>query len=450
MATISLPAATTPRRASRHDLEGLQTRGLDWPLILVQSLLALSLLGAPLAFGAVQTWWWAVLALIAALTLTLWAVSSARRRLVELAWSPLFVPAGLFLLLATVRFLTVYPADSASGRNALLGLVTNLIFYFVAVQLAANATPESWRFRGPLVVAYTFGVSLFAIVQYFTSPTQLYWSLAPRWSSWVFGPYVNHNHYAGLMEMLIPLSAGYALSYQGPLRPLLAFGVLTPVASVLLSGSRGGMLALLLEAALLIAILVRKGRDYRRLIVTAVALAIFAAVVGFLWMDPGGLAKRLQSTFEPFHTSDVSFVQRRQVSLDSLRILRDHLWLGTGLGSFAVVYPKYQSIPTDAVWGHAHNDYVEVLSETGLVGGLLIGVAVLVWFRMAFGSLSDRLRHRLGWIQLGAALGCCGLLLHSLVDFNLHIPANAAWFAVCAALATPAPHRRRDSTQERD
>jgi O-antigen ligase len=122
----------------------------------------------------------------------------------------------------------------------------------------------------------------------------------------------------------------------------------------------------------------------------------------------------------------------------------DHLWLGTGLGSFALVYPRYQSIPTDVVWDHAHDDYVEALGETGLLGGLLIVLAVALGLRLAFGNLRDRLRHRLGWIQLGAALGCCGLLLHSLLDFNLHIPANAAWFAVCAAIATSAPQRQYD------
>jgi O-antigen ligase len=206
------------------------------------------------------------------------------------------------------------------------------------------------------------------------------------------------------------------------------------------------MLALLLEGVLLIAIVLSKGRQERRqLMATAVTSAILIAVLAFLWLDPGGLTKRLQTTFE----SSQTFASRKQVSLDSLRMVGDHLWLGTGLGSFAQVYPKYQSFPTDVVWDHAHDDYVEVLGETGLAGGLLIVLAVAVGLRLAFRNLGDRLRHRLGWIQLGAALGCCGLLLHSFLDFNLHIPANAAWFAVCAAVATSAPQLRRDCASGR-
>jgi len=67
------------------------------------------------------------------------------------------------------------------------------------------------------------------------------------------------------------------------------------------------------------------------------------------------------------------------------------------------------------------------------VGGALILAALVLFFRLAFGDLGERLTHEAGWLQLGAAFGCCGLLVHSFVDFNLHIPANAAWFVVCAA-----------------
>jgi O-antigen ligase len=88
------------------------------------------------------------------------------------------------------------------------------------------------------------------------------------------------------------------------------------------------------------------------------------------------------------------------------------------------------------VYDHAHNDYVEALAEAGLLGGLLIVAALAMFFGVAFRNMNQRLRREAGWIQLGSALGCCGLLVHSWVDFNLHIPANAVWFAVSAAMAT--------------
>ena len=129
---------------------------------------------------------------------------------------------------------------------------------------------------------------------------------------------------------------------------------------------------------------------------------------------------------------------------DSLRILRDHPWVGIGLGSFEDAYPRYQSFSSDFVVNHAHNDYVKALVETGAVGGTFILLALAIFFRRAFANLHERLQLRVGWVQLGAALGCCGLLVHSLADFNFHIPANAAWF--CASLAVALSGRVPDAT----
>jgi len=124
------------------------------------------------------------------------------------------------------------------------------------------------------------------------------------------------------------------------------------------------------------------------------------------------------------------------VARDTLHILKDYPWLGTGLGSFEVAFTRYQTLPTDLIWGHAHNDYVEALAEGGVIGAFAILAALILFFRMAFARLTDRLRHEAGWLQLGAAIGCCGILVHSSVDFNLRLPANAAWFAASAAVAT--------------
>jgi len=87
-------------------------------------------------------------------------------------------------------------------------------------------------------------------------------------------------------------------------------------------------------------------------------------------------------------------------------------------------------------WDHAHDDYAQALAETGLVGGALILLAVGTFFYLAFDRWGERLRYHQGWIRLGATVGCCGLLIHSFVDFNLHIPANAAWFAASAGWAS--------------
>ena len=403
-------------------------------------LLVTALLGAPLAFGAVQAWAWALLGGLAASSLFLWGLGCVQQRALKIAWSPLYLPAVLFLLLGTIQFFAHLTLDSIATREALLKLATDLVFFFLAGQLLATVSPKAWRLSGLAVVLYTFSLALFAILQFFSSHGLIYWTVKPAGST--FGPYVNRNHYAGLMEMLIPMAAGYVLSRprSHPMRALLGFALLVPFASLLLCGSRGGFLSLLAEVVILGAVLLWRapvpgpGR-----LATAGGLGIIAAALLFLWIDPGQVSRRLLTIANLARSPEVTLGERKVVAIDSLRIFRDHPWIGTGLGSFATAYPAYQSFPTDLVYDHAHNDYVEALAEAGLLGGLLIMAALAMFFGVAFRNMGQRLRREASWIQLGSAVGCCGLLVHSLVDFNFHIPANAVWFAVSAAMATSGP-----------
>jgi O-antigen ligase len=393
-----------------------------------------------------------------------WAIHSLREREATVFASPLYLPALLFFALGMFQLLGRRSADPFSTRESLLKLGADLVLFFLVGQLWSRAssggqvvTAHAGRQTRlvPAVALYTFGLALFAILQFFSSDGLLYWSIRPRWGGWIFGPYVNHNHYAGLMETLIPISAAWAISETsgGLLDPqhtsstrrspdvLPAFLVLVPIASVLLSGSRGGCIALLAEAGVLGAILLRRtARADGRRTAAGALLVLAASLLCFSLLDPGGLTERLTSPASLSQASEATLGDRLIVARDSLHIIRDHPWLGTGLGSFEAVYPGYRSFPTDFVWDHAHNDYLEAIAETGLAGAVLIAAGLILFLTLAFRNLDERLRTPSGWIELGAALGCIGLLIHSLSDFNLHIPANAAWFAVCAAVATS--HRK--------
>ena len=403
-------------------------------------LLLATLLAAPLAFGAVQEWAWGAMAVGAFLTLLIWSIAGARQGKLKILWSPLYLPALLFLLLGTLQLFAHRTLDPISTRESLLKLATDLFFFFLAGQLLTAGAEKTLRAFGLAAVVYAFALALMAMLQFFSSNGLIYWRVQTPGSP--FGPYVNHNHYAGLMEMLIPVGAGYVLSRprDHPMRTVLGCALLVPIASALLCGSRGGFISLFAEVVILGAVLVwRAPAPGRRRLAGAAVLGITAAVLLFLWMDPGEISKHLMTIANTAHSPEATFGERRVVALDSLHMLRDRPWLGVGLGGFETAYPAYQSFPTDWIWAHVHNDYAEALAETGLVGGLLIAAALAMFFRLSFKRLGERLRNDAGWIQLGAALGCCGLLVHSFFDFNLHIPANAAWFAVLASVATICP-----------
>lgn len=437
MSALTFPIGKAP--APQGVLTAAVSPETPEPRLIASIPLALALIAGPLVFGAVEPWGWASLAALAMLTLGLWILPLVRRGFIEFAWSPLYIPGVLFLGLGLVQLLAHRTIDAISTRNSIIELAAILVFFSVTLQLPTAKSPEARQVVGLGVIIYTFVIALFAVVQYFSSAGKLYWCVTPHAGGWVFGPYVNHDHYAGLMEMLIPLSAGFALALyrRHGMSVLTSFAILFAIASVLLSGSRGGLICLLLESGVFLGVLLskgpRNGESSMPIWIVAVPAVAFAA---FLWMDNGDVAQHLETVFEQSYASDVSFKYRRQAAKDSLLLFRDHWQLGTGLGSFEYAFPRYQSLPGDAIWDHAHDDYVETLAETGIVGGLMVLSALVMWFRLAFRRLEERLKTGAGWIQFGAAVGCCGLLLHSFFDFNLHIPANALWFAVCAALAT--------------
>jgi O-antigen ligase len=406
-----------------------------------RTLLAATLLVLPLPFGAVEPWAWGMLAAVAALLLALWVAGSIGQPVLRVVWSPLYIPTVLFFLFCSLQLLGHFTRDQAATRESLLKLATDLILFFLALQFWGAAPRRAWLRAGFAVAALAFSLSVFAILQFFSNPGLIYFSVRPRWGGWIFGPYVNHNHYAGLMEMLIPVAVGLFLSLHPHAagRLVLGFAVLVPVASVLLSGSRGGFVALQVEVLMFLAILARVGvAGGRRFLAAQLGLGITAAALIFFWMDPGAVAGHLATIFErqPAPQVEAGFEARATLSKDAVRMFWDHPVAGTGLGSFEVAYPRRQSFPSDEIWDHAHDDYAEALAETGLPGGVLILASLVIFVRLAFRNLPDRLDGAPGMIQLSAAIGCCGLLVHGLFDFNLHIPANAAWFALCAAWAT--------------
>jgi len=394
------------------------------------------LCAAPLAFGAVQVWAWSALAVVSVGLLFFWGIGCACQKALTIRWSPLYAPALLFLLLCVIQFLVGLSLDKVGTREALIKLTTYLLLFFLGGQLFATASPRVWRGFGLIVTVYAFALSVFAIAQFFSSPDLLYWSIKPRWGGAIFGPYVNRSDYAGLMEMLLPIAGAYLLGQTGrhPLRWLGVFAVLVAFASVELSGARGGLISLLIEMGLFGVFFGRSRLFGRRNTATAAAVAIVSVVALLLWIAPQEILSRYQTLVK---SPDLTLGTRTQMAMGAFRLFRDNPWIGTGIGSLETAYPRYQSVFPEGVIQHAHNDFVELMAETGIVGLMLALVGLQIFFATAFRKVKLKFDHLADWIRLGSAVGCCGVLAHSFTDFNLHIPANAAWFVACMAISQP-------------
>ena len=425
-------------------------------------LLVSVLIGAPWTFGAVDSWAWMSLCLVASLVLLLWAAGSVQQGSAKLVWSPLYIPLALFLLLGFVQYVGRVARDRWETRTALVLLTADLIFFFVSIQLLGAARAENRRRFGLAVLLFCGMLGLFSVLQFASGTPKLYWSFDTEGA--FFGPYGNPDHYAGLLELLIPVAA-FSLAERRKSVPVVALTVLVvtiAVASLLLSGSRSGVLALAVEVLIAVGLgawyargaygIKRPPPAEQRSNLT-VSLIVMAAVLTFscllfAWLDTGAVAKRLGAIASPGDAWAEWSSFRRSVAFDSLRMFREHFVVGVGLGNFETAYPQYQSFPTDLTVDYAHNDYAQALAETGLAGACLILAALALFFRIAFRDLRRRMGSGDDWIAIGAALGCCGLLVHSFFDFNLHIPANAAWFAVLAGIAITGKSVRTSASRQ--
>jgi O-antigen ligase len=392
------------------------------------------LFAAPIPFGAVYPWAWAALTVLTLLVVGLWAAGSVEQRVLRIDLPLMYAPVVLLLPVGLLQIAVHSSFTPIETKESLLKLTTYVILTFVVIQLFASAHVTTWRRVGIAVLVFGFVVSVLSVLQFFWNPVRILWvghDLATP-----FGPYVDRDHYAGLMEMVIPLSASFVLSRpkRDPRNGLLWFAVLIPVVSVLLTGSRGGFVALLVETSIMGWILIwRSPRQERRAIVATTGLVLIGVAAIFFWLVPGIILSKLGSArnYVPDRSGGRLVLWR-----GALGIILDHPLMGTGMGSFVTAYPAYQRDAQDLVVEHAHNDYLEALTETGVLGGVLILAALIAFIRHTFTNLAVRLKREARWIQLGAAIACCGLLIHSFADFNLHIPANAAWFAFCAGLAS--------------
>ncbi len=246
------------------------------------------LLAAPLAFGAVQPWASAALTGLVVLALFCWAVGCARMRSILVSWTPLYVPALLFLALAAVQLLSGLAADPTGARDSIILYCAYILLFALAATLYAN-TQRPWSLLGKIVTVYTLLLSIFAILQFFTSPDRIYWSVVPRWGGSIFGPYVNRNHYAGLLEMLVALTATFWLGRRRRdlWNWLAGFATLIALASVALSGSRAGVGSVLFEMVLLGAVaLLAQRRGQVASPVPALALALLCATLIAAWLSP--------------------------------------------------------------------------------------------------------------------------------------------------------------------
>ena len=385
---------------------------------------------AVLAHGGVEPWSEGVLEVGAAILLLVWAWKAATDPDLRLVWNPLFWPLLAVWIIGAVQWAAGISRVPYLTGLELLKYSTLLALFFLCVQ--SYRTRAHWRGFVWFLLVLGFAVSLFAILQHFTFNGKLYWVREMRYGGTPFGPYVNRNHFAGLMELLIP--TGVAIQVLGGERrdqlPLLTLFTLLPIGALFLSASRGGIMSFFAEMGFLAILVVLRRREKKALVGAVLIIGLAAVLVS--WLGIGAAMER----FASYKGLEVSEGRRVGMLHGTWHIFLDHPVLGTGLGTLQEVYPRYETVYDGLIVNHSHNDYAEALAETGIIGGIcfLTFLAFLFWNAWRI-LVADNEGRNLAY-HAGALVACFGLLIHAFVDFNFHIPSNALLFLLQAALAT--------------
>ena len=387
------------------------------------------------AHGVVEPWSEAVLEIGASVMFLWWGLLFARGS-VQVRWHRLLWPMAAFWIFAAAQYGTGMTAVAFLTKIEILKLSALVLMFFLAVQ--AFGTLEDWTGFAWFLLALGFAVSVLGILQHFTFNGKLYWFRELRYGGIPFGPYVNRNHFAGLIELIVPtgLSALLLRAEHRDRMPLLMVLTLIPIGALFLSASRGGIAAFFLEVGLVVILGILRGHGRNQLVAGAILVLLAGGFV--VWLGAG----RALDRFQAYRKLEVSENRRAEMVRDSWRIFVDHPVIGTGLGTLQDVFPRYETLYDGAIVNHTHNDYVEVLAETGAVGGVICGCFLALFFSAAYRRIAKSTNPLDLALHIGAFSACCALLAHSLVDFNLHIPSNALVFLVQAALATSATPMR--------
>jgi O-antigen ligase len=383
-----------------------------------------------LAHGGVEDWARTVLESGAGLLLVLWAARVYFNGEEQVVLSPLLLPLGALALLVTFQWVFHKTASAYHTRTELQLLLADIIMLFLTAQ--AFRTLEDWKKFVWFAMFFGFAVCTFGILQHLTFNGKMYWFREMRFGGIPFGPYVNRNHFAAFAELLIPIPLVLLLIGKVRRERLFVVGLFAvlQIGALLFAASRGGMASFGVELLALAVWMAMRRPDRKQLLAGGAVLLVVVLLISWLGV------RQIVQRFSAMPTLEITTGKRASMRADTWRIFLDHPVLGTGLGTIEVVFPPYETQYDGKIVNHSHNDYLEALAETGILGGLCCVWFLGALFAHALPRVAPSNRSFVAGLHFAALLGCLGFLVHSLWDFNLHIPVNAALFFVWSYLAT--------------
>ncbi len=313
------------------------------------------------------------------------------------------------------------------------------LMVFVAASFGIRDEEGVYRVIKTLIV-FGFILGIFAVIQHATWNGKIYWFKKPDYESVLpFGPYVNKNHFAGFIGMIIPLALGMSLrSRRFEKKMMFAFLGIAMAVTLFFSLSRGGIISFFAGMLVFSILVLAKGVSRRKLIPILLFTLILGVFLAYLGISP--IVSR-------FAQSEVSTEQRFSAWMGTLSAFRDYAVLGSGFGTFEYIFKIYQPDGLYDYWGHAHNDYLELLLDLGIVGTVIVAIFLFIVLRTI---IKTEWGSRGLYLKAAFLSSLSTIAVHNLVDFNLHIPSNALLFFLILGLGVSLSRNRMSGSQEED
>ena len=383
----------------------------------------------PLAMGAVDAPEFVVIQGLTAAVMLVWALRFWISPKPRLLWPPLGWAVLAFAALAIGRYLT---ADIE--YVARLEMIQVLMFAFLFFAIVNNLyRQESVHIVSFTLIFLAMGISCFAVYQFLTHSNRV-WDYISPYIGRASGTYISPNNFAGFLGMLLPLATAYILvgRMKPVVRVLLGYAVLVMLAGMAVTFSRGGWVAVTTGLLVLLGTLIFH-RNHR---LPALLLLVILAGGGTVFVT-NYLSKTLSYIHRveaPGDSGQLNLAVRLDIWTAAEQMWRDHFWWGVGPAHYDYRFREYRPESVQADPDRAHNDYLNLLADWGAVGGIIVFTGMVAfgaglrktwkYVRPSENDFGRGMSNRFAFF-LGASAGLFVLAVHSVVDFNLHIPANA-------------------------
>ena len=394
---------------------------------------------APLAMGAVAPALFLVVQALIIAIMFLWAARIALTPKIKLLWPPLCWPVLAFALYAIARYFTA-PIEYVARFEVIQTLLYAFLFFAIVNNISSR---ESTPIICLTLVFLAAGISCYAIWQFLAHSSRVWNEFSP-YAGRATGTYISPNNFSCFLEMTMPLALAFLLA--GRVKPFtrvwLCYALLAMATALAMSFSRGGWVAAAagIIAVLLILLCHPKHRLAAIIVIVALAAGGGLFITNYLSRTMGYIER-----IESLERDSVNLEYRSDMWKAADQMWADNFWLGVGPAHYDYRFRQFRPPNVQARPDRAHNDYLNLLADWGTIGGIIVAAGMVIFaaglIKTAEAVWPDKSELGRGMSDrfaffVGAWAALLALAIHSIIDFNLHVPANALIGLTLLALLT--------------